>query len=202
MLAGLRDRYGLADVVISGMVGPRGDGYRPGEQPAPDEAADYHAPQVEALAAAGADIVSAYTLTSVSEAIGIVRAARAAGVPVAISFTTETDGRLAGGETLAQAIAAVDAAARPEYFQVNCAHPVHVAAALAEPGEWRERILGVRYNASIRSHAELDEADDLDEGDIGLLAGRHRQVAAELPSLAIVGGCCGTDARHVSALWD
>jgi S-methylmethionine-dependent homocysteine/selenocysteine methylase len=202
MLAGLRDRYGLADVVISGMVGPRGDGYRPGEQPAPEEAADYHAPQVEALAGAGADIVSAYTLTSVGEAIGIVRAARAAGVPVAISFTTETDGRLAGGETLAQAIAAVDAAASPEYFQVNCAHPVHVAAALAEPGGWRERILGVRYNASTRSHAELDEADDLDEGDIGLLAGRHRQLAPELPSLAIVGGCCGTDARHVSALWD
>jgi S-methylmethionine-dependent homocysteine/selenocysteine methylase len=121
---------------------------------------------------------------------------------VAISFTTETDGRLAGGETLAQAIAAVDAAASPEYFQVNCAHPVHVAAALAEPGGWRERILGVRYNASTRSHAELDEADDLDEGDIGLLAGRHRQLAPELPSLAIVGGCCGTDARHVSALWD
>jgi S-methylmethionine-dependent homocysteine/selenocysteine methylase len=202
MLAGLRDRYGLADVVISGMVGPRGDGYRPGEEPAPDEAADYHAPQVQALAEAGADIVSAYTLTSVGEAIGIVRAARAAGVPVAISFTTETDGRLAGGETLAQAIAAVDAAASPEYFQVNCAHPVHVAAALAEPGGWRERIVGVRYNASTRSHAELDEAGDLDEGDIGLLAARHRQLAPELPSLAIVGGCCGTDARHVSALWD
>jgi homocysteine S-methyltransferase len=213
MLAGLRDRYehtdyGLAGVVISGMVGPRGDGYSPGEQPAPDEAADYHAPQVEALAQAGADIVSAYTLTSVGEAIGIVRAARAAGVPVSISFTVETDGRLSGGETLAEAIAAVDAAASPEYFQVNCAHPGHVAAALAEPGTraepgaWRERIRGVRYNASARSHAELDEADDLDEGDIGLLAGRHRQLASDLPALAIVGGCCGTDARHVSALWD
>jgi S-methylmethionine-dependent homocysteine/selenocysteine methylase len=164
--------------------------------------ADYHAPQVEALARAGADIVSAYTLTSVGEATGIVRAARAAGVPVAISFTVETDGRLAGGETLAGAIAAVDAAASPEYFQVNCAHPLHVAAALAEPGGWRERIRGVRYNASARSHAELDEAEDLDEGDIGLLAGRHRELVPALPALAIVGGCCGTDARHVSALWN
>jgi S-methylmethionine-dependent homocysteine/selenocysteine methylase len=132
MLAGLRDRYDLADVVISGMVGPRGDGYQPGEQPTPDEAADYHAPRVQVLAQAGADIVSAYTLTSVGEATGIVRAARAAGVPVAISFTVETDGRLAGGETLAEAIVAVDAAASPEYFQVNCTHPVHLAAALAE----------------------------------------------------------------------
>jgi S-methylmethionine-dependent homocysteine/selenocysteine methylase len=204
MLAELRERYrgDLADVVISGMVGPRGDGYQPGEEPGPDEAADYHAAQVQALAAAGADIVSAYTLTSIGEAIGIVRAAGSAGVPVAISFTTETDGRLPGGESLAEAITRVDAAASPAYFQVNCAHPVHVAAALAEPGSWRERIYGVRYNASTRSHAELDEAADLDEGDIGLLAGRHRQLAGDLPGLVIVGGCCGTDARHVEALWN
>ena len=204
MLAELRDRYradGLADVVISGMVGPRGDGYQPGEEPGPDEAARYHAAQIQALAGAGADIVSAYTLTSVGEAIGIVRAADATGVPVAISFTTETDGRLPGGESLAEAITRVDAAASPAYFQVNCAHPVHVAAALAEPGGWRERIRGVRYNASTRSHAELDEAPDLDEGDIGLLADRHQQLAGDLPALAIVGGCCGTDARHVGALW-
>jgi homocysteine S-methyltransferase len=205
MLAELRDRYragGLADVVISGMVGPRGDGYRPGHEPSPDEAADYHAAQIQALAGAGADIVSAYTLTSIGEAIGIVRAADAAGTPAAISFTTETDGRLPGGESLAEAITRVDAAARPAYFQVNCAHPVHVAAAMAEPGGWRERIRGVRYNASTRSHAELDEAEDLDEGDIGLLADRHRQLAGHLPALAIVGGCCGTDARHVDALWN
>ena len=204
MLAELRDRYradGLADVVISGMVGPRGDGYQPGEEPGPDEAARYHAAQIQALAGAGADIVSAYTLTSIGEAIGIVRAADAAGVPVAISFTTETDGRLPGGESLAEAITRVDAAASPAYFQVNCAHPVHVAAALAEPGGWRERIRGVRYNASTRSHAELDEAPDLDEGDIGLLADRHQRLAGDLPALAIVGGCCGTDARHVGAFW-
>ena len=115
MLAELRDRYradGLADVVISGMVGPRGDGYRPGDEPGPDKAAGYHAAQIEALAGAGADIVSAYTLTSIGEAIGIVRAAGAAGVPAAISFTTETDGRLPGGESLAEAITRVDAAGR------------------------------------------------------------------------------------------
>jgi homocysteine S-methyltransferase len=123
MLAELRERYrgDLADVVISGMVGPRGDGYQPGEEPEPDEAAGYHAAQVEALAAAGADIVSAYTLTSIGEAIGIVRAASSAGVPAAISFTMETDGRLPGGESLAEAITQVDAAASPAYFQVNCA---------------------------------------------------------------------------------
>jgi homocysteine S-methyltransferase len=150
----------------------------------------------------GVEVMEEGALTSIGEAIGIVRAASSAGVPVAISFTTETDGRLPGGESLAEAITRVDAAGSPAYFQVNCAHPVHVAAALAEPGSWRERIYGVRYNASTRSHAELDEAADLDEGDIGLLAGRHRQLAGSLPALAIVGGCCGTDARHVEALWN
>ena len=101
MLAELRDRYRatLADVVISGMVGPRGDGYQPGERMEPGDAAGYHAALVEALARAGADIVSAYTLTDIGEAIGIALAARAAGVPVAISFTTETDDMLAGGES-------------------------------------------------------------------------------------------------------
>jgi S-methylmethionine-dependent homocysteine/selenocysteine methylase len=204
MLAELRDRYRatLADVVISGMVGPRGDGYQPGERMEPGDAAGYHAAQVEALARAGADIVSAYTLTDIGEAIGIALAARAAGVPVAISFTTETDGRLAGGESLAEAIAQVDDAAAPAYFQVNCAHPQHVAPALAEPGGWHERILGMRYNASTRSHAELDEADGLDEGDISLLADGHRRLVPALPGLTILGGCCGTDARHVDALWN
>src|SRR5262249_22114001 len=127
MLAELRERYrgDLADVVISGMVGPRGDGYQPGEEPEPDEAAGYHAAQVEALAAAGADIVSAYTLTSIGEAIGIVRAASSAGVPAAISFTTEKQRRLPGGETLAEAITRVDPAGRPAYFQVNRAHAAH-----------------------------------------------------------------------------
>ncbi len=203
MLADLRDHYRdtIADVVISGMVGPRGDGYAPGERTSPDEAAEYHAPQVAALAQAGADIVAAYTLTDTGEAIGIARAAKAAGVPAAISFTTETDGRLPGGQSLAEAITEVDDAARPAYFQVNCAHPRHVAPALAEAGAWRERIAGIRYNASTRSHAELDEAADLDEGDIALLSASHRELAPALPALTILGGCCGTDARHVDALW-
>ncbi|HEU5416748.1 MAG TPA: homocysteine S-methyltransferase family protein [Streptosporangiaceae bacterium] len=203
-LAGLRQEFSatISDVVISGMIGPRGDGYQPGELLDPGAAAEYHAPQVRALAEAGADLISAYTLTDIGEATGIVRAARDAGVPVAISFTVETNGKLPGGQALGEAISAVDAAAPPDYFLVNCAHPRHVAPALAEPGPWRERIVGVRYNASTRSHAELDAATELDEGDIGELAEAHRRLAPALPALTILGGCCGTDARHVAALWD
>jgi len=147
-------------------------------------------------------MVTAYTLTDIGEAIGIVRACRAAGVPVAISFTVETDGRLPGGASLAQAITQVDADGGPEYFMVNCAHPTHVESGLAEPGAWRERIVGTRVNASTKTHAELDEATELDEGDMQSLATAHERLNPLLPRLSIVGGCCGTDARHVATLWN
>jgi S-methylmethionine-dependent homocysteine/selenocysteine methylase len=202
-LIGLSEGYreSVRDIVISGMIGPRGDGYAPGEGMSPDEAAEYHAPQVRSMADAGADVVSAYTLTDVAEAIGIVRAADAVDVPVAVSFTVETDGRLPGGPSLAEAVSRVDALAPPTYFQVNCAHPTHIAAGLAGTSGWQERLLGMRYNASTRSHAELDEATELDEGDPVLLRTSHEQLAGSLPALRILGGCCGTDARHVAALW-
>jgi homocysteine S-methyltransferase len=203
LLAQLRDRYAatVTDIVVSGMVGPEDDGFQPGQLPSPEQAAAYHRPQIEAFARAGADMVSALTLTSTGEAIGIVRAARAAGLPVAISFTVETDGRLPAGIPLARAIAEVDDAAGPDYFMVNCAHPSHIEPALAEPGGWPERIGGVRYNASAKSHAELDQATGLDDGNPRLLAAAHAELAPLLPRLSIVGGCCGTDARHVAALW-
>ena len=203
LLARLRERYEttVTDIVVSGMVGPQDDGYEPGQLPSADEAAAYHRPQIDAFARAGADMVSALILTSTGEAIGIVRASRAAGLPVTISFTVDTDGRLPGGPSLAQAITEVDDAAGPDYFMVNCAHPTHIEPALAEPGPWRERLVGVRYNASAKSHAELDQATELDEGSPRLLAAAHAQLSPLLPRLAVVGGCCGTDARHVAALW-
>jgi homocysteine S-methyltransferase len=203
MMTELRDRYSatISDVIISGVVGPRGDGYQPGRGIDPGEAAAYHSLQIEAFKDAGAQIATAYTLTDIGEAIGVVQAARTAGLPVAISFTVETDGRLPGGMPLVEALAAVDAAARPDYFLVNCAHPTHIAAGLAEPGPWRERIVGIRANASTRSHAELDEATELDEGDPRLLAAAHNSLNRLLPKLQIIGGCCGTDARHVASLW-
>ncbi len=210
LLAGLRERYaatlGIATTLVSGMVGPRGDGYA-AEKPDPHEAADYHSPQLEAFAGAGADLATALTLTDVPEAIGIVQAARTAGLPIAISFTVETDGRLPSGTTIADAITAVDAAAAPDYYLINCAHPTHIRAGLTQPGPrdqpgpWIDRITGIRANASLKSHAELDEAEDLDEGDIAGLAAAQAGLTAALPALTILGGCCGTDHRHVAALW-
>ena len=200
LVASLRDQWPDLDVVLVGVLGPRGDGYVAGEAPEPDEAADYHAAQVASLAAAGAELVTAYTLTTPNEAIGIVRAARAADVPVCVSFTVETDGRLPDGTPLAEAVRTVDAHDAPDWFGVNCAHPVHVAPAL-DGGAWQERIALLRPNSSTLTHAELDVMEVLDEGDLPLLTATFDDLRPQLPSLGIVGGCCGTDARHVAALW-
>ena len=196
-----RDRAAVEAYLVSGNLGPRGDGYASSEAVDPMEAEAYHRPQVEALAEGGADLITALTLTGVGEAVGVVRAARSTGLPVAVSFTVEQDGRLPGGTTLAEAIGAVDAEAAPDYYMVNCAHPTHIAEGLAAPGDWRARILGVRPNASTLSHAELDEATELDEGDPAELAASNRALRDQLPDVTLVGGCCGTDARHVAALW-
>jgi homocysteine S-methyltransferase len=187
-------------VLVGGTIGPRGDGYVPGQRLAVEEYADYHRPQLASFQAAGADLATALTLVGADEATGIVAAARAVGLPIAVSFTVETDGRLADGTSLGDAIEAVDAAQPPDWFLVNCAHPSHVALGLEGDGPW-ERIAGLRPNASRMSHAELDEAEELDEGDPAELAESLVAMVSRLTGLRILGGCCGTDARHVGALW-
>jgi S-methylmethionine-dependent homocysteine/selenocysteine methylase len=190
------------EVRVNGVVGPRGDGYVVDERMSAEEAQTYHADQVGSFTAAGADVVSAITMTYPDEAIGIVRAAADARVPVIVSFTVETDGRLPDGTPLAAAIEAVDGATNgaAEAFMLNCAHPTHFEGVLKGAGAWRERIRGLRANASTLSHAELDAAEELDAGDPADLAARYVALRESLPSLSILGGCCGTDHRHVEAI--
>ncbi len=189
-------------VVVSGAIGPRGDGYVVGTTMTVSEAADYHSAQVQSFAIADVDLVSALTMTYPDEATGIVLACLERDVPVVISFTVETDGRLPSGVSLPDAINAVDEAtgAAPAYFMVNCAHPTHFASAVSEPGRWRERLKGIRANASTMSHAELDAAETLDRGDPSGLASEYVALRAVLPDLRVVGGCCGTDHEHIAAL--
>jgi S-methylmethionine-dependent homocysteine/selenocysteine methylase len=189
-------------IVVNGVVGPRGDGYDPAELMSADGAEGYHSRQIATFADSAADMVTAITMTNAEEAIGIVSAARTAGMPVAISFTVETDGRLPSGQPLADAIEQVDAATdhAAAYFMVNCAHPTHFAHVLEDEGTWRDRIGGLRANASAKSHAELDEAEELDEGDPVELGAQHRSLRARLPQVAVLGGCCGTDHRHVEQI--
>jgi S-methylmethionine-dependent homocysteine/selenocysteine methylase len=189
-------------IVISGNLGPRGDGYRPDRRMSIDEAQVYHTPQLETFAGTDADMAAAFTMNYIEEAVGITRAAKALQLPVAISFTLETDGRLPSGDTLAAAIETTDAltSGYPVYYMINCAHPSHFEAVLASGGSWRERVRGLRANASRRSHAELDESTDLDAGNPEELGGEYRALRRYLPRMSVVGGCCGTDDRHVSAI--
>lgn len=190
-----------APMVLNGVLGPRGDGYAPDSYMTADEAEAYHGRQVRMFAAAGADMVSAITMTYVEEGVGIARAARAAGIPAVVSFTVETDGALLQGGSLREAIEACDAATGgyPAYYMVNCAHPTHFRDVLSG-GAWMDRIGGLRANASKMSHAELDEAPELDPGDPDELAEDYRALTQALRKLRVLGGCCGTDHRHVAAI--
>jgi len=203
MLFGLREKYETPTTpcVISGCIGPRSDGYNPTIIMSEDDAQTYHRDAIAAYASAGADMVTAITMTYAEEAIGVTRAAQAEGMPVAISFTVETDGRLPSGQMLGDAIRTVDKATDngPAYFMLNCAHPNHFVSTLAEDDDWLKRIHGIRANASTMSHEELDNAEELDEGDPQALAKQYRFLRRAVPNLNVIGGCCGTDHRHIEA---
>lgn len=189
-------------IVVNGVFGPRGDGYRPDSLMSAEEARAYHLPQMTSFAEAGADMASAVTMTHVGEAAGIALAGRELGLPVVVSFTVETDGRLPTGQTLAEAIGETDAAtgAAPAYYMVNCAHPDHFRDGLDRDAGWMQRVRGIRANASRQSHAELDVATELDAGDPVELAGDYADLLARYPHINVLGGCCGTDHRHIDQI--
>lgn len=186
-------------IVISGAIGPRGDGYQPSARMSTQQAADYHSEQIRVFADTDADMLGAFTMNYVEEAVGIALAAREARMPLALSFTLETDGRLPSGDTLAHAIERVEqeSDAHPVYYMINCAHPTHFQHVLSSLGPLNERVRGLRANASRRSHAELDACTSLDIGDPAELGEQYAQLFKQLPALCVVGGCCGTDHRHV-----
>jgi S-methylmethionine-dependent homocysteine/selenocysteine methylase len=199
----LRARHEAAasPMVVSGCVGPRGDGYDPGQVMSALAAEDYHRLQIGAFADAQADMVSAITMTNANEAIGITRAAMRAGVPVVISFTVETDGQLPTGQSLADAICEVDVVTgkAPAYYMINCAHPTHFDRALGDE-PWTRRIGGLRANASRRSHQQLNDSPDLDSGNPVELGGQYRELVRRHPQINVLGGCCGTDHRHIECI--
>lgn len=188
-------------ITVEGVLGPRGDGYVVKDRMTVAEAEAYHSVQIASLVDAGVDRVAALTLTYPEEAIGVVRAARALGVPVVPSFTVEIDGSLPDGTSLGEAIERVDAAtgAAAAYFMVNCAHPTHISKALGNLAT-ADRIGGLRVNASKQSHAELDNAEELDEGDPVTLGIDNAALRTRFPQVQVLGGCCGTDARHVAEI--
>ena len=189
-------------IKVSGCIGPRGDGYRVGDAMDIDTAAAYHSDQLNVFKDTGADMATALTMSYTDEALGITTAARKIGLPIVVSFTVGTDGNLPSGETLQEAIETIDYVTDnyPMYYMVNCAHPSHFTHLFKENSKWKERVMGIRANASNKSHAELDKSTTLDSGDSNDLAIWYRKLKLLLPNLRIYGGCCGTDESHVEAI--
>ena len=204
LCAELAEEFAAAGVesAIAGVLGPRRDAWQYDAGMTVAEAFDYHSPQVEAFAGTAATSLHAYTLTNTPEAIGIARSAEQAILPVVLSFTVETNGALPGGKPLGTVIAEVDEATGgyPAYFMLNCAHPRHFIRELQGGASWVGRIGGLRANASTKSHAELDASPELDIGDIAGLAADHAELLPLLSNLQLIGGCCGTDHRHIAAI--
>lgn len=204
LLEELRSEYETEQtpVVISGCLGPRGDGYVPDRAMSAQEAEAYHREQIETFADSAVDMVCAITMNYVEEAVGIAYAAQRADTPVAISFTVETDGKLPTGQTLKTALEQVDNATSgyPSYYMINCAHPAHFDGVLAEAEPWVKRIRGLRANASRMSHAQLNEAPELDAGNATEFGQEYADLKKRLPQLNVMGGCCGTDHRHIEQI--
>lgn len=201
LLANLRRTHetDTSPMLISGCIGPRSDGYAPRFKMNPEEAQQYHISQIQTLSETEADLVSAFTINYVEEAIGITRAAQQCKIPIVISFTLETDGRLPSGQPLGAAITQVEQETNdgPAYYMINCAHPTHFKHVLSTDAAWKDRIHAIRANSSCKSHAELDESGELDSGNPVELGCEYREIIRLLPNLNILGGCCGTDIRHL-----
>jgi len=192
----------LPGILIGGAVGPRGDAYALNRTITADESEDYHGFQIDVLKGAGVDFITAMTFNSVAEAIGVARAAASAGLPLSMGFMLDSDHRLKSGPTLREAIAAVDAEtgdARPDFYGINCSHPLEFEPAL-EPGDWLSRLRSLRPNASAKEKIELCQIGHLEEGDPVDLGERMGSLARRYPHVDIWGGCCGTWDRHLDQI--
>jgi S-methylmethionine-dependent homocysteine/selenocysteine methylase len=191
-------------IAISVCIGPRGNGYSPDHKMSPEMAEDYHSYQIRLVADTNADLISALTMNYNEEAIGIVNAAKNHDIPVVISYTVETDGKLPSGQSLEAAITVLDKMTNNyvSYYMINCAHPDHFVHILNPNSTWTKRIKGLRANASTKSHAELDESETLDVGDKKQLARKYQELKSLLPNLNVIGGCCGTDHTHLDLICD
>lgn len=202
-IAGIRDAQAdrAQPIVLNGIVGPTSDAYAPEDRVGAKQAEHYHARQLEWLAGTEVDMVTAVTFPRADEAVGFVRAARALELPVVVSFTVETDGRLPTGRPLGDAIRLVDdsTGGAPAYYMVNCAHPDHFFHVL-DDSDWTRRIRGLRCNASRLSHAELDECEVLDDGNPAELGAQYGKILQAMPWVNVLGGCCGSDLRHITEI--
>ena len=192
----------VSDVYIAACIGPRGDAYGTGGEITVDEAEDYHSLQLQNLDGTAADMAVAATFNNIPEAIGVIRAASEKGMPIGVSLTLTPEGRLRSGPSLREAIENVDEATdgRAAWFGTNCSHPLEFEPALYDAGPWLERLRYIRPNAARMDKIALCSLGHLEDGDPVELGEQMGEVARRLPNADIIGGCCGTDERHLSEI--
>ncbi len=194
----VRQGSGRDDVLVSACIGPRYDPYADIPPISVGQARAYHNAQLSALKETSVDLVTGYTFNRTGEAAGCILASQDIGLPIIMSLVVETDGCLADGTPLIDAIDQIEAQTDGSalFYMVNCAHPTHFADVIkAHP-----RLKGVVANASSCSHAELDEAEELDDGDPVQLGQEIAAAMRDNPSIQVFGGCCGTDMRHLKQM--
>lgn len=191
----------IPEILIQGLIGPRGDAYARNAKITENEAEDYHSVQLETLKDTDVDLALAMTFNNIPESIGVARAAAKIGVPLGISLSLDSTSRLNSGPGLAEAITVIDAEVNqsPEFYSINCSHPVEYEPAIV-PGDWIDRVRGVRPNASKMEKIALCQIGHLEQGDpveLGELCG---DLARRYPHMDIWGGCCGTWNTHLDEI--
>lgn len=192
----------VSDAYITACIGPRGDAYGTGGDISASEAEDYHAVQLGNLEGTAADMAVAATFNNIPESIGVIRAANRMGIPIGVSLTLTPEGRLRSGPTLREAVETIDevTGGAAEWFGTNCAHPLEFEPALDDAGPWLDRLRYVRPNAAKMDKLALCELGHLEDGDPVELGEQMGEVARRFPRADILGGCCGTDERHLSEI--
>jgi homocysteine S-methyltransferase len=190
---------------IGGLMACRGDAYRPEEALTEPDAADFHKPQAAMLAESGVDYLMAATLPAVSEARGMAKTLSDLRIPYVISFVIRPDGTLLDGTPLHRAIDQIDSTTEhpPFFYLINCVHPSVFARGLGRETEIsksiRKRVLGLQANTSSRSPEELDGLEQLDGSDPDKFAEEMLDLHHQF-GIKVIGGCCGTDHRHIHAI--
>lgn len=203
-LAEIRDEFRdrVEHAYIAGCLGPRGDAYGTGGSMTAEEAEEYHLTQLTTLKGTEADMAVALTFNNVPEAVGAVRAAGRVGLPIGVSLTLSSEGRLRSGPTLREAVEAIDAetGGAAAWMGTNCSHPMEFFPALDDAGPWLDRLRYFRPNAAMMDKLALCKLGHLEDGDPVELGGQMADLALRLPRADILGGCCGTDERHLGEI--
>lgn len=192
-------------IFIGGLMGCKGDAYKAEEALSAEEALFFHQEQANALANAGVDFLCGTTLPALSEALGLARAMALTGKPYVLSFVIRANGTILDGNSLHETIVRIDQSVshRPLFYAVNCVHPSVLMQSFSNQENCtnivKQRLIGIQANTSSKSPEELDGSDKLASDDIENIV-QEMVCLHHNYQIKILGGCCGTDDRHIQGL--